>query len=107
LEPGEEGSQTASDHERVVRIFGNNAGNVQNARTEVEYVEEVRLGKSTWDDGTTWRVAGRVYVKKEVLYLENIGKYHLFRQLWMFYRGTIDGKLFSSLFSDGMVFNNV
>ena len=67
LEPGEEGSQTASDHERVVRIFGNNAGNVQNARTEVEYVEEVpEKGKSTWDDGTTWRVAGNGYVKKEV-----------------------------------------
>lgn len=66
LEPGEEGSQTASDHERVVRIFGNNAGNVQNARTEVEYVEEVRLGKSTWDDGTKWRVAGNGNVKKEV-----------------------------------------
>lgn len=87
LEPGEEGSQTASDHERVVRIFGNNAGNVQNARTEVEYVEEVPFGEeclSTWDDGTTWRVAGNGYVKKEVLYLENIGKYHLFRPLWMF-----------------------
>ena len=42
LEPGDEGSQTASDHERVVRIFGNNADNVQNARTEVEYVEEVQ-----------------------------------------------------------------
>ena len=49
LEPGEEGSQTASDHERVVRIFGNNADNVQNARTEVEYVEEVRH----WDDKGT------------------------------------------------------
>lgn len=52
----------------------------------------------------TWRVAGRGYVKKEVLYLENIGKYHLFRQLWLFYFiGVQLMEIDSSLFSEGMV----
>jgi len=56
LEPGEEGRQTAADHERVVRIFGNNAGNVQNARTEVEYVEEAMPLE---EDQCNWLAGGK------------------------------------------------